>query len=131
PTCCAVGRGWGGRVLAGLPGRWRPASERARTLVRRHASRIMLLLRFAYGIGLPLRILCGVARIEPARFLLYNVGTALGWALLFTWIGYGYGAAANAVLGRVARGGTWILAGAVVLGLLVHALSRRAGGRLS
>ena len=127
----ALGRRYGEPLLGRLPARWRPAIERARTLVRTHDSRIMLLMRFAYGIRLPLPILCGVARIEPARFLLYNVGTALGWALLFTWIGYGYGAAANAVLGRVARGGTWILAGAVVLGLLVHALSRRAGGRLS
>jgi len=88
-------------------------------------------MRFAYGIRLPLPILCGVARIEPLRFFRFNAGTALAWALLFTWIGYAYGAAANAALGRVTRGETWVLVGAVVLGLLVRALSRRAGGRLS
>ena len=127
----ALGRRYGEPVLARLPAHWRPAIERARTLVRAHDSRVMLLMRFAYGIRLPLPILCGVARVEPLRFLRFNAGTAFAWALLFTWLGYAYGAAANAALGRVAHNGMWILLGAVVLGLAVHALSRRAGGRLS
>jgi membrane protein DedA with SNARE-associated domain len=127
----ALGRRYGEPILAHLPPRWRPAVERARALVRAHDSRVMLLMRFAYGIRLPLPIMCGVARIEPLRFFRFNAGTALAWALLFTWLGYVYGAAANAALGRVARSEPWILAGAVALGLLVHALSRRAGGKLS
>jgi membrane protein DedA with SNARE-associated domain len=127
----ALGRRYGEPLLARLPPHWRPAVERARVLVRAHDTRVMLLMRFAYGIRLPLPILCGVARIEPLRFFRFNAGTALAWALLFTWLGYAYGAAANAALGRVARSETWILVGAVALGLLVHALSRRAGGRLS
>src|SRR5207249_1704308 len=54
----------------------------------------------------------------------------LGHQIYFA-LGRPYGAAANAALGRVARSETWILGGAVALGLVVHALSRRAGGRLS
>ena len=91
----------------------------------------MLLMRFAYGVHLPLPILCGAAGIAPLRFLRYNVATALAWAGLFTWIGYAYSAAARLVLGRVAHYEAWALLGAVGLGLMVHVLSPRAGSRLS
>jgi membrane protein DedA with SNARE-associated domain len=99
----ALGRRFGDPLLARLPARWQPAIARARLLVRDNAGRVMLLMRFAYGIRLPLPILCGTAGITPLRFLRYNVGTALAWAGLFTWIGYAYGAAARATLGRVAH----------------------------
>ena len=127
----ALGRRFGDPLVARLPARWQPAIARARTLVRDNAGRVMLLMRFAYGIRLPLPILCGAAGITSLRFLRYNVGTSLAWAGLFTWIGYAYGAAARAALGRVAHYETWVLLGAVALGLLVHALSPRAGSRLS
>ena len=91
----------------------------------------MLLMRFAYGIRLPLPILCGVARIAPARFLAYNVGTALAWALLFTWIGYAYGAASSVLLGHVMSAEAWILVGALTLGVAAHLISHRVGRRLS
>ena len=51
--------------------------------------------------------------------------------LLFTWLGYAYGTAAGAVLRHVAHYETWILLGAVTLGLLVYALSPRTGSRLT
>ena len=127
----AVGRRYGEPVLERLPARWHPAIERARMLVRTHDSRVMLLMRFAYGIRLPLPILCGVARIEPSRFLLYNVGTGLGWALLFTWIGYVYGAATTALLGHVMRAESWILLGALTLGVSAHWVSHRIGRKLT
>ncbi len=80
----ALGRRYGERVLARLPSHWQPAITRARALVRENDGRIMLLMRFAYGIRLPLPILCGAAGVVPHRFLRYNAGTALAWALLFT-----------------------------------------------
>ena len=127
----SLGRRYGEPLLARLPARWLPAIERARTLVRTHDARIMLLMRFAYGIRLPLPILCGVARIAPARFLRYNLGTALAWALLFTWLGYAYGAAATALLGHVMRAEAWILLGALSLGVATHSISQRIGRTLT
>ncbi|HVH66242.1 MAG TPA: DedA family protein [Gemmatimonadales bacterium] len=126
-----LGRHFGDPLLGGLPTRWQPAIAHVRALVLRHDSRIMLLMRFAYGVRLPLPILCGVLRIAPARFFGYNVATALAWALLFTWLGYAYGAVATAVLGRVAHYEAWILVGSIALGLAVHALSPRVGTRLT
>ena len=120
-----LGRRYGDPLLARLPLRWQAAVARARALVRQNAARVMALMRFAYGIRLPLPILCGAAGIAPRRFFAYNIATALVWALLFTWLGYAYGAAANAALGRVAHAESWILAGAVGLGLGVHVLAPR------
>lgn len=127
----ALGRRYGDALLARLPSRWQPAVDRARTLVRRNDARIMLAMRFAYGIRLPLPVLCGTAGVAPLRFFGYNVATALCWALLFTWLGYAYGAAATAALGRVAHYEAWILLGSVALGLAVHTLTRALGKRLS
>ena len=127
----ALGRRYGDRLLARFPASWQPAVARARMLLLANDARVMLVMRFAYGIRLPLPILCGVARIAPWRFLRYNVGTALVWALLFTWLGYAYGAAVTAVLGRVAHVEAWILFASVALGVAVHILAPRAARRLT
>ena len=127
----ALGRCYGDRLLARLPAQWQPAIARARTLLLANDARVMLVMRFAYGIRLPLPILCGVARIAPWRFLRYNVATALVWSLLFTWLGYAYGAAATAVLGRVAHVEAWILLASVAFGVAVHVLAPRAARRLT
>ena len=126
-----LGRRFGDPLLARLPTRWQSAIARGRALVLRHDGRVMLLMRFAYGIRLPLPILCGALGVAPSRFLRYNVGTALAWAFIFTWLGYAYGAAATTVLGRVAHYEAWILLGSIALGLAVHTLSQRVGTRLS
>ena len=126
----ALGRRYGEAALARLPASWQQGLARARELVRRHDARIMALMRFAYGVRLPLPILCGAAGVAPARFLRYNVATALVWALLFTALGYGYGAAASEALHRVAHAEAWALSGAVVLGAGVHLLTRRLGRKL-
>src|SRR5438094_7068945 len=92
----ALGRRYGEPLLARLPPHWRPAVERARALVRAHDSRVMLLMRFAYGIRLPLPILCGAARIEPMCFFRFYAGTALACAPLYTLLRLATGLAANA-----------------------------------
>jgi membrane protein DedA with SNARE-associated domain len=127
----ARGRCFGDRLVGRLPIGWQPAIARARGLVQGHASRVMLLMRFAYGIRLPLPILCGAVGIAPLRFLRYNAATAFVWAGLFTWIGYAYGTAARIAIGRVVHYETWALAGAITMGLLFQALSPRAGRKLS
>ncbi len=127
----ALGRRYGDRLLARLPARWQPAIAGTRRLVREHAARLMLVMRFAYGVRLPLPIVCGVVGIRPLRFLGYNAATAVTWALLFTWVGYAYGAAATATFAQVAHYETWILLSSVLLGLAVHAVTRTLGRRLT
>ena len=64
---------------------------------------------------------------RPHRFLRYNAGTALAWALLFTGLGYAFGVAATAAFRRWAHYEAWILVGSVALGLAMHFLTERVG----
>ncbi len=47
----------------------------------------MLLMRFAYGIRLPLPILCGASGVATGKFLRYNVALGLGVHLLTQRLG--------------------------------------------
>lgn len=122
-----LGRHGGDRMIARLPARWHPAVERIRALVREHDSRIMFLMRFAYGIRVPLPIACGAAGVPPLRFLRYNIGTALVWSFVFTAVGIAWGTAATALFGRVTHYGAFVLLGSVAFGLAAQRCTQRWG----
>lgn len=115
-----LGRSFGERILHRLPQRTQPAIERARVLVRTYETTVLAVMRFAYGIRMPLPILCGVARIRWQKFVLFNVGTALLWSLVFTMVGYTFGLAAQAVFKQVSTYTSILLIGSIVFGLIVH-----------
>jgi len=125
-----LGRRYGNGLLARLPDHWRPRFERANALIRRHQTRIMLLMRFAYGVRLPLPILCGASGVAPAKFLAFNAGTALAWALTFTALGFLFGAAATSVFSRYAHFQALFLGGSLAFAAIVHVVSRRIGARI-
>jgi len=90
----------------------------------------MLAMRFAYGIRLPLPILCGASGVTPARFFRYNVATGLAWALLFTGVGYATGAAAATAFRNIEHVATWaLLASIAVAAATPLVLERIAPGR--
>ena len=115
-----LGRWFGERILRRLPQRTQPAIERARVLIRTHETTVLTVMRFAYGIRMPLPILCGVARIRWQKFVLFNVGTALLWSFVFTMVGYIFGLAAQAVFREVSRFSSYLILGSIAFGLLVH-----------
>ena len=72
-------------------------------LVRRHPWRASLLVRFAWGLRLPLPIACGVARVP---LYIYAVGSAISsvvWSLAFSVLGWGLGRTTQTLLGHVRR----------------------------
>jgi membrane protein DedA with SNARE-associated domain len=90
--------------------------------VRRHASLMVLLIRFSPGLRIALTAACVCANISPPRFSLLNLLSAVVWAsalmVLVGWLGPTY-------LARFGLGG-WkgaLLAGAVFL-LIFKALGR-------
>ena len=125
-----LGRWYGDRCIARFPPRWRPAFLRANELVRRHETRVLVLMRFAYGIRLPLPILCGAAGVALGKFFAYNIATALTWALGFTLLGTAFGAAATAAFQHYAHFQALFLCGAVVFAALIHFASQRVGARI-
>jgi len=72
-------------------------------LVRRHPWRASLLVRFAWGLRLPLPIACGVARVP---LYIYAVGSAISsviWSLAFSMLGWGLGRTTQTLIGHVRR----------------------------
>ena len=82
-------------------------------LVRRHPWRASLLVRFAWGLRLPLPIACGVARVA---LYIYAVGSAVSsvvWSLAFSVLGWGLGRTTQTLIGHVRRWEPYI--GALVI----------------
>ena len=125
-----LGRRYGNAILARFPLRLQPAFQRAHELVRRHETRVLVLMRFAYGIRLPLPILCGASGVAPGRFFFYNIVTALSWALAFTLLGVLFGAAATVAFRHYAHYQALVLLGSVVFATAIHFASQRVGARI-
>jgi membrane protein DedA with SNARE-associated domain len=86
------------------------------TLVRRHATMMVLLIRFAPGLRVALTAACVYVEVPPLKFSILNSLTALAWAvLLLVMVGW-FGPAA---LARFGLGG-W--KGALVMGAAIVAL---------
>lgn len=119
-----AGRRFGPPLVARLGRRWGSGLERAQELVREHQTLVLVTMRFAYGIRLPLPILCGAAGVETGRFVRYNIGTALVWAGIFTGLGYGFGSAATAVFSRWSRAEGKVLLASLAAGVLTHFVIR-------
>ena len=113
-------------VLGRSQGRWlrkrfvrfRKAILRSVALVRRHPWRASLLVRFAYGLRLPLPLACGVGRVP---LLVYSIGSAIScvvWSLTFTLLGWVLGRTTETLIGHVRRWEPFIGA-AVILAMIV------------
>ena len=68
---------------------------------------------------------CGASGIGLSRFTLYNVATALVWALLFTGVGYAFGAAATAAIHGIRRYEWIILVAILAITVIMHGASGR------
>lgn len=124
-----LGRRYGAPLAARLAERWGDGVRRATELVRRHERTVLLSMRFAYGIRLPLPILCGVAGVPGWRFFRYALGTALLWSFLFTALGYAFGTAATAAFHNVAHAESLVLLGSVAFATAVTLVVRWIGRR--
>ena len=124
-----LGRWFGPRLLARFPERSQPAIERARTRVLEHSTQIMVMMRFAYGIRVPLPIICGVVKVPWRKYVLYNFATALVWSLVFTMLGFIFGVVAQSVLRRVSGYAAAVTIAAIALGIGIHLLTHWWGQR--
>lgn len=60
-------------------------------LLRKHASKTMLLIRFVYGVRAMVLILAGALKINFGKFLLLNAIGSFVWATTMTFLGYFFG----------------------------------------
>lgn len=120
----ALGRWQGKRVRKRWP-KLRPMVLRAAAIVRRHPWRASLLVRFAFGLRIPLPIACGVARVPMWLYFTASGISCIVWSAIFTFTGFWLAQTAEEFIGEVRRYVPLIGSILVVLMGIGYALSRR------
>lgn len=120
----ALGRRQGARLTARRP--WLDDKvRRALVLIERHPAKIILAMRFAWGLRTALPIAVGMSTITWQRFLLLNLISALVWAPLVAGVGYLFGALLARHVESLHRVEHWGMLAVVMLALIFHFISRR------
>jgi membrane protein DedA with SNARE-associated domain len=95
-----AGRRYGDRVCARFSG-LRSGTDRARALLDRHGTPLLIGFRFVYGVRTVTPLAAGMSGIAPERFLLLNVLGAALWAVGVGSAGYAFGHGLELILDRV------------------------------
>jgi membrane protein DedA with SNARE-associated domain len=102
--------------------------ESALDVVRRHPWSSALMVRFAYGLRLPLPIACGAARMPMSLYVIGSGISSWVWALFFTYLGVAFGGAARRVLLFLERLEVRLFFIAIVLLIVLMVVRRRRLG---
>jgi membrane protein DedA with SNARE-associated domain len=92
---------WKGYEWASKSPQFRRNYPRASELLGKHATWIVLMSRFLYGLRMVIPATCGVMRIPAWRYSLLNLGSALLWTPLMAWLGYAFGKSVHAFLNGI------------------------------
>ena len=120
-----LGRRHGAAALARWPSLGRQ-SQRLHQGLERYQSWFIVGVRFAYGLRVAGPLWLGSMPISWTRFTLFNALGALVWAALIGGLGWFFGEAAQAMLGRMQHAEGWLLAGLGMAGAAWWLLRRRA-----
>ena len=113
-----LGRWKGNAVLRRFP-RLERNAPRARDLLERYETSLILGFRFIYGVRNITPILMGMGRVDHWKFLFLNILSAAIWAASFVAAGYFFGRTLTALLGAHPHAGKLLLALLVVAVLSV------------
>jgi membrane protein DedA with SNARE-associated domain len=97
-----LGRWRGPWLLAKRP-KWRARVERVQTRLGRAAIPLMVGFRFLYGLRTATPLAVGMSTVPARRFAPLNVAGSALWATVIALLGYFFGAAIEALLGRVKK----------------------------
>ena len=79
----------------------KPAFGRAISLIERYPIGFIFAFRFLYGLRTISPIAIGTTHVRMRTYLLVNAASAIVWAITFTSIGYLFGHALEALLGKL------------------------------
>lgn len=111
---------------------WKARIEKARGLLDRHGTILILVFRFLYGLRSITPFVVGMSTIPAPRFFLLNVLGALVWAVAIGTGGYIFGGALEGFLGNVKRYEAIVFLVIAILGISawgVHFFHNRKGRR--
>ena len=118
-----LGRRHGAAFVARRP-RLQAGVARARTLVDRYDTLLILSFRFLYGLRNVTPLALGMSAVPAWKFALLNGVGAAVWAVAIGALGWFVGSAAKQMLGHLERYELRIVAGIVVVGLALWAHRR-------
>jgi membrane protein DedA with SNARE-associated domain len=119
-----LGRRQGNRLITHRP--WLDGKvHRALRLIERHSTRILLAMRFVWGLRIALPLAVGMSRVPWRNFLLLNLLSALLWAPLVAGAGYLFGALLARHITGLHRVEHWGMLAVVMLALIIHLVARR------
>jgi membrane protein DedA with SNARE-associated domain len=98
----ALGRRYGSELLARWPS-FTPAVERVHRLVQRNPALAVIVVRFLYGMRVAGPVVIGSSGLSWPRYLTLNIAGAVVWAACWLAVGYAFGAAAERVVGNLAK----------------------------
>ena len=122
-----AGRRYGLALLKRFPKYAAPA-ERAKALLAKYHTAVILSIRFLYGLRAALPFAIGTTSISTPRFQLLNLAGAILWAATVTSTGYLLGHAAEAVLGDLRHYELYIFAAIAAGGIAFWWWSKRRSG---
>lgn len=111
-----LGRRHAAAVLRQFPSLRRQA-DRVHRLIEAHPTRLIIGMRFAYGLRVAAPIVVGSSAIPAARFALLNAAGAILWAAVIAGLGWAFGQAIETLLGDIRH-----LEGSLALVLLIAVL---------
>ena len=104
---------------------WQKLLDAALALVERNPWRSSLVVRFAYGLRLPVPIACGAARVSLPVYVVASGISCWIWSALFVFLGWKAGGAALAFLGFTTRYDVRLGFIAIVLTVTLFFMRRR------
>jgi membrane protein DedA with SNARE-associated domain len=121
-TFFLIGRRYGQPLLLRFP-RLAAHAARARQLIERYHSGLIVAVRFMYGLRIAGPIAIGMSSVSASRFVLFNMIGAAIWAPLIGGIGYLFGETLHWLMHDIKHfeaAGLALLLGAAALLRLVH-----------
>ena len=100
---------------------------RAEKLVKKHGTYIVLVSRFIYGLRTALVVMCGVAKMPSLKFSIYNIISALIWAVSYGFLGYFFSEAIGTVTGLKKL--EVVIAAAIAIAALIYWIVRAANSK--
>ena len=120
--CFFIGRYAGNWLFAKFP-KVKSKMVIAEKMVDKHGDKIILGMRFVYGLRIPIPIALGTMKsVSNIRFMVFDAVGGIVWSALFVCLGYVFGEALNVVLKHLSHFAThqlWWLLGGVVMIILI------------
>lgn len=124
-----LGRAYGPALLQRFP-KLEAGTARARALLERHNTPVILSVRFLYGLRIAGPLAIGMSGVGRLRFFVLNLIGALVWACVIAIVGYGSGHALAALLGTVDADELWTMGALLVASALAWWLARVRAARV-